>query len=261
MPGIRNFRCHQDDYGDELAGEDWLDGGDGDDNMIGAAGADQLLGGDGADLLVGDGVGVVAAGADTLDGGAGDDELQAGGGEDSLAGGEGDDRLFAGDGNDSVAGGDGADQLAGEAGDDLMDGDGVTLAGWYAVTPQRGVGRVQVLVEAMGSYLPGSPDPLVNHRVAAFDLPLFAARFDAARAADPALARWPLMAAMLDAYLDGWDDQAVGDDLAYRHGRFGILAGIGKAGAGSVLADTGFGAGHQALLGAATLAAGAPAWT
>lgn len=234
MPGIRNFRCHQDDYGDELAGEDWLDGGDGDDNMIGAAGADQLLGGDGADLLVGDGVGVVAAGADTLDGGAGDDELQAGGGEDSLAGGEG---------------------------DDLMDGDGVTLAGGYAVTPQRGVGRVQVLVEAMGSYLPGSPDPLVNHRVAAFDLPLLAARFDAARAADPALARWPLMAAMLDAYLDGWDDQAVGDDLAYRHGRFGILAGIGKAGAGSVLADTGFGAGHQALLGAATLAAGAPAWT
>ena len=202
--------------------------------MIGAAGADQLLGGDGADLLVGDGVGVVAAGADTLDGGAGDDELQAGGGEDSLAGGEG---------------------------DDLMDGDGVTLAGWYAVTPQRGVGRVQVLVEAMGSYLPGSPDPLVNHRVAAFDLPLFAARFDAARAADPALARWPLMAAMLDAYLNGWDDQAVGGDLAYRHGRFGTLAGIGKDGAASVLADTGFGAGHQALLGAATLAAGAPAWT
>ncbi|MBL8488843.1 MAG: hypothetical protein JNK22_17390, partial [Rhodocyclaceae bacterium] len=47
---------------------------------------------------------------------------------------------------------------------------------------------------------------------------------------------------------------------AWRYGREGTLAGIGKAGAASVLAETDFGIGPQALLAPAALAAGTPAW-
>ncbi|TCR69986.1 calcium-binding protein [Bosea sp. BK604] len=122
-------------YGDsEIAGDDYLSGGDGDDNLFGYGGNDTLLGGAGNDFMVGgtgadrlfgqDGNDVlsVISGTNYLDGGAGDDELDGGGGIDTMFGGEGNDTFYSRQGNDFLYGGGGNDFLRAAEGADWIDG-------------------------------------------------------------------------------------------------------------------------------------------
>ncbi len=109
-----------------LAGNDYLDGGDGNDLIYGEAGNDLLLGGSGSDRMWGDAPYLTAEfhGADYLSGGTGNDELMGGGGDDVLAGGTGDDDLEGSEGSDTYifVRGDGRDSIAdlGQSGIDSL---------------------------------------------------------------------------------------------------------------------------------------------
>jgi Ca2+-binding RTX toxin-like protein len=127
----------------ELAGDDFLEGGEGDDFLHGLGGNDVLAGGADADILFGGGEAdtlfgndgddflygdnnsaeVLTGAHDFLDGGAGNDELIGEGGDDVLFGDDGDDLLIGGDGQDSIFGGDGTDELQGGLGNDILVGD------------------------------------------------------------------------------------------------------------------------------------------
>jgi Ca2+-binding RTX toxin-like protein len=146
-------------FGDEVGGNDVLQGGPGNDILLGDAGTlfgnahggnDSLLGGPGDDILYGDAVsGAAPSRADTPDGtiliwvpiegtgSGGDDYLNGGQGNDLLVGdghhplgAGGDDVLLAGSGDDTLVGDfvlganpGGDDQLFGGAGDDTLHGD------------------------------------------------------------------------------------------------------------------------------------------
>jgi Ca2+-binding RTX toxin-like protein len=263
-----------------------LSGGDGNDLAWGAAGNDTLAGGNGNDVLQGgDGNDAVgdAAGNNLLDGGAGADALTGASGRELLIGGKGDDTIAAGTGADVFAfnRGDGKDTIAAAAGADdtlslgggiryadlglrrigndlVLDAgaDQVTLKDWYAASGNHRIAQLQVVTDASTDYLASSADPTRNRRVARFDFAQLAAGFDAALAANPSLTRWAVADALAGAFAGGSDTAALGGDLAYQYGRSGTLAGVGFDAAGAILSDANFAIAPQALLPAATLAAG-----
>ncbi len=116
------------EYGDALAGDQIIAGGDPDEAITGGDGDDQING---------------YEGDDSLSGAAGDDHLYGGEGDDTLAGGTGDDLLHGGSGTDDLAGGDGADTLFGHSGDDTLaggDGDDSLIGGFGADLLEGGAG-------------------------------------------------------------------------------------------------------------------------
>lgn len=164
----------------DVAGDDYLDGGNGGDWLQGEWGDDWLVGGAGDDILYGDAADVnraSASGDDRLDGGAGLDYLVGGAGSDVLLGGDGEDQLFGdsditafdaqgddrleggrGDdylrgygGADTLFGGEGSDQLLGQEGDDYVDGesgDDVAVGGEGSDVLYGGSGNDQLAGEA-----------------------------------------------------------------------------------------------------------------
>ena len=82
--------------------------------------------------------------------------------------------------------------------------------------------------------------------------------FDDALAADPALDRWILMDALLDAHLASSGEEALGGELAGRYAASGSLAGLTLNTVQSVLGDPKFGSAAQPLASPAGLQDGAP---
>lgn len=145
------------DGGDEVVGDEGVDGLDGSDVMVGdnarlarpkagvgrtrwsrirpdvdielfdqptvaapdaiTSGTDRMRGGGADDLILGQ------SGADRIDGGAGDDGIEGGAGGDTLLGGDGDDELIGGSWTAGSYDGGAGDVIDGEAGDDLLLGD------------------------------------------------------------------------------------------------------------------------------------------
>jgi Ca2+-binding RTX toxin-like protein len=265
-------------YGE--TGNDDLFGGAGNDFLAGGGGNDTLNGDRGNDLLQGD------AGNDTLTDTAGANLFHAGAGNDSLTGGVGNELLIGGAGNDTLVTGAGRDLVAFNRGDGqdtvtatsqagagttlslgggigyadlflkrsgnnllLETGTGESLAfqGWYSDSSRRGVDRLQTIAEAMAGFDQSGVDPLKDDRIEAFDFKVLVQKFDQARAANPALNRWAVTGALLNAHLGGSDTEALGGDLAYRYGLTGSLAGTGIAPAQGILADSRFGSTAQEL--------------
>jgi Ca2+-binding RTX toxin-like protein len=256
---------------DELyggAGADYLAGNAGDDSLDGAYGADVLQGGDGDDTLLDPSQGGL------LDGGTGNDALTGGAAAELFAGGRGNDSLRPGGGSDVVLfnRGDGADRVAvgtgaktfslggGIAYEDfalertsnhlivhLGGGERVEFTDWYSATANAGFRYMQVIAEAMDGFNPAGTDPLRDNKIERFNFAGIVEAFDAARTADPMIARWQAMEALLDAHLAGSDDEALGGELAYRYGLAGTFAGHGLAAAKTALQSPDLGAKPQAI--------------
>lgn len=177
------------------------------------SGAINATGNDLANVLVGN------SGANVLSGGAGADTLTDSAGANVYIGGTGSDMLNVTSSSVdriAVARGHGADVVVGsgtaandvlevsngitkaamglmKSGNDLVvdlgSGDSVTLRNWYAGT--RHVGQLKIIGDA--TWVPGqSGAPSI---VETLSLVSLASQFDAARAADPLLTRWPLTSA------------------------------------------------------------------
>jgi Ca2+-binding RTX toxin-like protein len=264
-----------------------LSGADGQDLLFGDLGGDTIAGGNGRDILQGgDGADVLSesAGSNLLHGGSGDDVLAGGAGNDLLVGGAGNDTITTGAGADIIAfgRGDGQDVVNASTGADntLSLGKGIryadvalrksgsdlvveagsteqlTLKDWYASSLNRHVVNLQMIVDATADWNASSSNPLYSRRVATFDFAGLVSRFDAALAADPALARWGVADALPAFHAGGSDAAALGGDLGYQYGRNGTLAGIGWTPADAVLASASFGAAMQTFQSSASLFSG-----
>ncbi|MDY0073797.1 MAG: hypothetical protein RBR77_14285 [Thauera sp.] len=69
--------------------------------------------------------------------------------------------------------------------------------------------------------------------------------FDAARSADPGINTWALSEALSGFHLGGWDDAAIGGDLAYQYGKNGTLSGVSAVGVLAILEDSALGTAMQ----------------
>lgn len=223
---------------------DVLAAGDGDDVIESGSGTAVVVGGRGNDRITTD------TNADFVDAGGGDDLIVTSTGNDFIAAGRGADRIDAGQDRDVIAfnRGDGtdtvvmstwqadalslgggiryADMALRKSGNhlvlDLGEGDAITLEGWYQDASRRNIKTLQVITGAAGGdYLQDSSDRLINRKVVAFNFEQLVARFDAARVADSTLSTWRAGPALDGAYLRGSDTQAIGGDMAWRHGTTG----------------------------------------
>ena len=223
---------------------DLLAAGDGDDTIDSGTGTGVIVAGRGNDLVTG------GSNADFIDAGEGNDTINAAIGNDFIAGGKGSDRIDAGPDRDVIAfnRGDGTDTLVmspwqtdalslgggiryadialRKSGNDLVldlgQADAVTLEGWYLDSSRKNVTTLQVVTAAPGGdYLAGSSDRLRNRKVVAFDFEQLVVRFDAARAANPALTTWSMAADLNAAYVSGNDTRAIGGDMAWRYATTG----------------------------------------
>ncbi|HYD80085.1 MAG TPA: calcium-binding protein, partial [Paucimonas sp.] len=241
------------------AGNDTLAGFAGHDMIQGLAGADNCSGYGGNDLLHG------GADADVLDGGDGNDLLIGGRGDDRLVTGTGADIVAfnRGDGRDTIVAGAGRDDTItlghgiryadlefARSGDDLLllagADDRITLANWYAGS--QGTAILQLVIDGTADYDPAAADELHQQKVAQFDFGQLALQFDAARAADPALAKWALLPALADAFSGGSDTAAIGGGLAYHYAQHDGLAGIPIMTAQATLNSAQFGTGNDGIL-------------
>ncbi len=206
-------------------------------------------------------------GANTLAGGAGADTINTGGGADVIAfnRGGGADVVNASAGADdtlTLGGGMGyADLRLRKPGLDLVQdagaGDQITFRNWYETGVNRkSVVTLQAVTDAMAGYNPAGNDRMLNRRVARSDFAGLVGRFDAARAADPALSSYAVAGALADFYLAGSDTAAIGGDLAYEYGHRNALTDIGVGAAQATLAAAGFATSAQTLQAASTLYAG-----
>lgn len=270
------------------AGSNTLAGADGLDTLFGDAGNDVLDGGNGHDLLQG-GTGndslTDLAGNNVLDGGAGADALTGGAAREFFAGGAGADTITTGGGVDVIAfnKGDGADVVNASVGTDdtlslggalayadlklrktgldlILDagsGDQITLKNWYqSGVNHKSILNLQVVTDAMAAFNPVGADPTLNRKVVRFNFTTLVSQFDAAVAANPALASWSVAGSLASAYVAGTDTAAIGGDFAYDFGHRNALSGIGAAPAQSVLASASFGSAAQALQAPGALYAG-----
>jgi Ca2+-binding RTX toxin-like protein len=219
---------------------DLLAAGDGDDVIDSGTGTGVIVAGRGNDLVTG------GSNADFIDAGEGSDTINAAIGNDFIAGGRGNDRIDAGLDRDVIAfnRGDGADTLVmsswqtdalslgggiryadlalRKAGNDLVlefgQGDAITLEGWYLDSSRKNITTLQVVTAAPGGdYLAGSADRMRNREAVSFSFEQLVARFDAARAANPALTTWSATAQFDATYQRGSDTQAIGGDMAWRY--------------------------------------------
>lgn len=223
---------------------DLLAAGDGDDVIDSGTGAGVIVAGRGSDRVTG------GTNADFIDAGEGNDTINAAIGNDFIAGGRGNDRIDAGLDRDVIAfnRGDGADTLVmsswqtdalslgggiryadlalHKSGNDLVlelgQGDAIALEGWYVDGSRKNIRTLQVVTGAPdGDYLAGSTDRMRNRKAVSFDFGQLAARFDAARAANPALTTWTAAADLDATYQRGSDTQAIGGDMAWRYATTG----------------------------------------
>jgi Ca2+-binding RTX toxin-like protein len=258
------------------AANNWLIGSDAANTLDGVAGNDVLLGHGGNDTLQD------ASGGNALDGGSGDDALTAGSGGDLLAGGGGADVLTPGSGSDVLCLNrfDGADTMLaptsktglGERNDTLSIGqarlaelafaregsdllvqlggaaNSLRLAGWYLGAASQTVARLQWITDSSADYAPGSGDLLRNAGVLSLDFAQLAAAFDAARAANPALASWtPTDAQLAAARLGSSDGTAYGGALAYAYAHDGALDNLGVVTAADQLGSASLGSALQPI--------------
>ncbi len=227
----------------------------------------------------------ITSGNGLQDGGEGNDVLTGGAGREFLAGGAGADTINTGGGADVIAfnRGGGADVVSASVGADdtltlgggiayadlrlrksgldlVLDagaGDQVTFRNWYQTgVNQKSVVTLQAVADAMAGYNPAGNDRMLNRRVVRFDFAGLVGRFDAARAADPALSSYAVAGALADFYLAGSDTAAIGGDIAYEYGHRNALTDIGIGAAQGTLAAAGFATTAQTLQAASTLYAG-----
>jgi hypothetical protein len=240
------------------AGNDVVQGAAGNDTVTDASGNNVLDGGEGADALTG------GTGRDFIAGGPGNDTLTLGGGADIVAfnRGHGADSVNApgptsglNEYNDTVSlgGVSYADLRLARAGNDLLikvagTADSVKFTNWYAAAGNRTVSMLQMIVESSVDYAPGSADPLFGQRVAWFDFTALVGAFNAAYAANPSIGDWAVAPATLrSALVAASDTEAIGGDLAYRHGLDGGLAAPDFTAITAVLADARFAVVAQAF--------------
>ena len=182
------------------------------EGIIGSSYADTLTGDAGANLLNGGG------GADTLFGGAGNDTLTDAAGANVLVGGAGNDTLnLTSTSVDRIAmaRGHGSDVVnsSGTAANDVLEvsngitksamgliktgndliidlgaSETVTLKNWYATTSVRHVGTLKIIGDA--AWVPGQTG--TPTQVETLNMASLVTAFDAWRAANPTLTRWPL---------------------------------------------------------------------
>jgi Ca2+-binding RTX toxin-like protein len=251
------------------AGNDYLFGGAGNDTAGGGWGNDVLDGGDGDDRLSD------MAGNNVLLGGSGNDIIISGVGKDLVAGGAGADTIRTDAGSNIIAfnRSDGADALIGSSdsrnvlsfgrgishadislrrsGPDLIldagSGDMITLAGWYAGKSHKTVTTLQFIKESEAM----SGDTQGAQAVETFDFLKLAAEADASRNGHAGgltpLNRWSVSDGLLNAFLSGDNNAALGGDLAYRYAQQGSLAGAWLGSAQSTLSASQFGDAAQAL--------------
>lgn len=233
------------------AGNDIVQGLSGNDKLMDSAGNNVLDGGVGTDTLTG------ATGNELFIGGRGNDNLTTGTGYDIIA-------FNRGDGADTVVASTGADNILSLGGGirnqdlafrkssknlilDTGNGESITFQNWYSSTGNRSVLTLQMIEEAAADFAPGGGDLLRDNKVERFNFAALATQFDQVLAANPSLTSWALSDALLTFHLGGSDTAAIGGDLAYQYGKNGTLANVGLAAAQSVLADTQFGQGAQAI--------------
>lgn len=241
-----------------------------DEHMQGLGGTDLLFAGVANDLIDG------GTGNDLIDADDGDDILRGGEGNDMLIGGAGNDTLEtgtgmnilafnAGHGHDTVRAGTGAgnalslglgiayaDLFLAKTGDDLVlitgMGARIVFAGWYAAGGGPSVSMLQVVLEGGSDYQPESDSALHNRKVELFSFASLVQAFDQARALDPGLAPWAVESYLVDAYVGGSDDSAIGASLAYLYATSGYLRNIGVIPVQMLLENEGFGETSQVLL-------------
>ena len=260
-------------------GNDYLSSADGDDTLNGGDGNDVLQGGAGADFMLD------LSGASLMQGGDGNDMLYAWNGNAMLIGGKGNDNITAlggnrvmafnrGDGNDTlwdysgaqatVSLGKGiayADMSLSRTGNDLVLGAGagesISFKDWYTATGPHTALNLQAITESMAAYAPGGANALLDNKIETFDFLGVVAAFDAARAANPTLTAWSLTSALAGFHLSGSDSEALGGDLAYQYGKTGNLSNVGLMAVHSLMSESAFGTGAQALRPLASLQEGA----
>lgn len=234
------------------AGNDILQGGNGNDSLDDTAGANLLNGGAGTDTLTGN------AGNEMFVGGTGNDTITTGGGADIIA-------FNRGDGMDVVNGGIGTDNTVtlgkgisyadialSKVNNDLIlevgAGEQITLANWYDTTANyKSVLDLQVMADAMATFDPTSPDPLLNQTVQNFDFTAIAANFDQARGTSATFMHWSATNSLLTAHLASSDITAIGGDLAHQYGTNGSFTGLNLTAAQDVLNAPQFGSQAQTL--------------
>ena len=212
------------------------------DRLGGNSGANSISGGAGDDTLTETNIDA----SNALFGGLGNDMLTSGVKADFLAGGAGNDTFTLGSGADILAfnTGDGADtvntvtggsavlSLGGgiklselslqKSGADLIVNtnaaktEKLTLKSWYAATPQTGIAKLQLMVDASTDYLATSADSRKNKRIDTLNFQSVVTAFNSSGTATGVA--WSLMNASLTAYLAGSNSMALGGELAYQYG-------------------------------------------
>jgi Ca2+-binding RTX toxin-like protein len=224
------------------SGNNMIVGNSANNTLTGGLGIDVLFGGSGDDILTE----ANTDASNALLGGAGNDTLTSGVKADFLAGGAGNDTFTLGSGADILAfnAGDGADtvntvtgssavlSLGGgiklsdlslqKSGSDLIVNtnaaktEKLTLKNWYAATPQTGLAKLQLMVDASTDYLATSADKLKNKRIDTLNFQSVVSAFNSSGTATGNA--WSVMNASLSAYLAGSDNMALGGELAYQYG-------------------------------------------
>jgi trimeric autotransporter adhesin len=260
------------------SGNNVMVGNSGNDTLTGGLGIDVLFGGAGDDTLTETNTDA----SNALFGGAGNDTLTSGVKADFLAGGAGSDIFTLGSGADVLAFnlGDGADtvntvtgssavlSLGGgiklsdlslqKSGADLIVNtnaaktEKLTLKNWYAVTPQTGIAKLQLMVDASADYLATSADKLKNKRIETFDFKSLVSSFNSS--GTTVRNAWSLTNAALTAYLAGSDNAALGGELAYQYGKNN--AGQLALGTAQTQLSSAFGSSTQSVTVGLTLSTG-----
>jgi Ca2+-binding RTX toxin-like protein len=251
------------------------------DTLVGKAGIDLLFGGAGNDTISD----TLTDACNALFGGTGTDTLTSGIKADFMAGGAGNDTYTLGSGADVIAfnTGDGADTLSTATGSaatislgkgiklsdltmqkstsglDLIlntnagKTESLTLKNWFATTPQTGIAKLQVMVDASTDYSATSLDKLKNKRIVSLNFQTLASAFKSSGTANGSA--WSVMNAALTAYLASSDNMALGGELAYQYGE-GNIGALSITGAQSTLTPATFGASTQSVTVGLTLPAG-----
>lgn len=232
-------------------GNDVLQGGAGNDTITDTSGRAVLDGGDGTDALTG------GTDREFFAGGTGADTFTLGGGADITAfnRGHGADVVNApttgaglGEANDtlSLAGIRYSELRLARSGSDLLvkvagTTDSIRFANWYGAAGNKTTTSLQMIVDSTADYNAASTDPLLNRRVVRLNFTSLVAAFDTAYAANSAIGDWAVPTATLSAARTASSDtDAIGGQLAYRHGRDGNLTGLDFATAQVVLSDANF---------------------
>jgi hypothetical protein len=126
---------------------------------------------------------------------------------------------------------------------DGVAGDSITFTNWYAGSSDQDYVTLQVIELASANYNSGGGDPLRDKPIEAFNLTTLVSEYNAAGSP----ANWALSNGMPSAALATSASADYGGDLSYYFGLNGNLTGVDLSDVPSVLTNSSFGTGTQAI--------------